>query len=275
MRNFPFEMRPTLILFVLLNSLSFAQIAPTIGAEANGLGCTSLSSKDVFSVYNNPGALGQIENTGVGFTYDNRFLLKELSTQSLAAAYKMEKNGAIGLHLQHYGFGLYREMFTGVSYGISLAPNFSLGTSVNFHRIQLGDNYGSTNALSLGLGMFYSVNEELSFGMRVANLTRTRLAEFEDERLPTTFGLGLQYIFSEKVFWNLEAEKNFAHPINIKTGLGFQPHELIALRMGVNSYPFQSTFGLGVTMPKFRFDISAGWHAQLGISPSVGLVFSF
>ena len=268
-------MKITFTLFVFLASFSFAQIAPQIGAEANGLGGTSLSNNDVFSVYNNPAALAKIESSGVGFAYDNRFLLKELSTQSLAGAYKFEKNGAIGAHLQHYGFGLYREVFTGVSYGINLAPNFSLGTSVNFHRIQLGDNYGSTNALSLGLGMFYAVNEDLSFGMRVSNITRSRLAEFDDERLPTTFGLGLQYIFSEKVFWNLEAEKNFVHPINIKTGIGFQPHELLALRVGVNSYPFQSTFGLGVTMPKFRFDISAGWHAQLGISPSAGLVFNF
>lgn len=261
-------------LLVLGSTGIWAQLMPQIGAEANGLGGTALNQKDVFSSYNNPGALGQVKKTSVGLAYDNRFLLKELSLQSLAGTYALKKNGTFGIHAQHYGFALYREMVGGLSYGMELAPRFSIGTTVNIHRIQLGENYGNSTKATFALGMLYAVNDDLSFGMRVHNISRSTLASFEDERYPTVFGLGLQYAFSEKVFWNLEAEKNMVYPINIKTGLALQPHEIVALRLGVNSYPFQSTFGLGLTLPKFQFDLAAAWHAQLGISPSFGLIFN-
>ncbi|MCG8577031.1 MAG: hypothetical protein MI810_19275 [Flavobacteriales bacterium] len=252
-----------------------AQVYPQIGARSNGLGTTGLCFNDVWSVYNNPGAFGAMEENGVGVSYENRFLLKELSTQSLAFGYHTEKAGNIGIHFQQYGFSLYREMIGGVTYGMKLFRNFSAGVQINYHRIALGENYGSKNSLSAGLGMFYQLNKSVDLGVRITNISRSRLAEFEDERLPTVFGLGMMYTFSEKVLWTLEAEKTVIHPINFKSGLELKPHEILALRIGMNSYPFQSSFGVGLKLKKFSFDLATLWHSNLGISPSAGLKVNF
>lgn len=269
-------MKRWLLLFWLTSTLhSFAQVYPQIGARSNGLGTTGLCFNDVWSVYNNPGAFGLIENHGVAVSYENRFLLKELSSQSLAFGYHTKKAGNFGIHFQQYGFSLYREMIGGLTYGLKLFDNFSAGVQINYHRVALGDIYGARNNLSAGLGLFYRLNESLSFGTRITNISRARLAEFEDERLPTVFGLGAMYTFSEKVLWTVEAEKAIVHPINFKSGLEIKPHEVLALRIGVNSYPFQSSFGLGLKLKKFQFDMATMWHANLGISPSAGLKVIF
>lgn len=255
--------------------MAMSQVYPQIGARSNGLGNASIGLDDVWSVYNNPGAFGALKETQLGVSYENRFLLKELSIQSLAFGFHTDNSGNIGLHFQQYGFDLYRETNGGLTYGMKLAENFSAGVSINFHGIYLAENYGSRNTFSAAAGLLYALNKNLKIGMRVQNLSRARLAEFADERLPTAFGLGLQYTISPKVFWSLEAEKDLVHPLNLKSGLEIQAHDVLALRLGINSYPFQSSFGLGLTMKRFQLDLATQWHATLGLSPSGGLKYTF
>jgi hypothetical protein len=265
------------IIFILLFSTSFvhAQVYPQIGARANGLGGAALLLDDVWSVYNNPGALGALEKSAVGVSYENRFLLKEMSSQSLAFGYHTENAGNFGIHFQQYGFNLYREMQGGISYGMEFVEDFSGGISLNYHRIALGDVYGAKNSVSASLGLMYSMNDELSFGMRVLNVNRARLSSVEDERLPTTFSLGAIYNFSEKAFWSLEAEKDLINPLNIRSGIEVRPHEILALRLGMNSYPFQASFGFGLKFSNFHLDMATQWHVQLGLSPSAGIHYEF
>ena len=59
----------------------WTQVYPQIGARSAGMGATSLTFTDVYSVYNNPGAFGALAKTAVGVNYENRYLLKELSNQ--------------------------------------------------------------------------------------------------------------------------------------------------------------------------------------------------
>jgi len=265
-----------LIIILILSCLHLnAQTYPQIGARSNGLANASLCLVDNWSVYNNPGAFGSLRQSGIGVAYENRFLLPELSTQSLTFGYHTKRSGNIGLHFQQYGYALYRESRLGATYGMKLFDNFSAGISIDYQNIRLAENYGSKNLLSATVGILYSVNDELEFGMRVSNISRTKLAAYNDERLPTLFALGAIYHFSDKAFWTLEAEKDLIYPINIKSGIEIQAHEILALRFGVNSYPFQSAFGLSLKLKSFQLDLATMWHSQLGISPSGGLVYTF
>ena len=260
---------------LLVSQQAVAQVYSQAGPRSNGLGGATTCVHDAWSVYNNPGAFGFLEKTELAVSYENRFLLKELSTQALAFGYHTEKNGNFGLHFQQYGFSLYKEMIGGITYAMKLSPDFSAGASINYHGVYLAENYGSRSTLAAGFGMVYALNDQVRIGMRVQNLSRARLAEFDDERLPTYFSLGLQYLISKKVFWTLDAEKDLVHPVNIKSGLEIQAHEIFALRLGVNSYPFQSAFGVGLKFKNFDLDIAAQWHTVLGISPSGGLKYTF
>ncbi|MCB9224824.1 MAG: hypothetical protein R2780_14400 [Crocinitomicaceae bacterium] len=262
-------------LILLMSSYGFAQVYPQLGARANSLGGAVLGQDDIWSVYNNPGAFGLMDKSGVGVSYENRFLLKEMSTQSLVFGYHTEKAGNFGLHFQQYGFNLYREMQGGLSYGMKFYDNFSGGISINYHRIALGDVYGSKNTVSAALGLMYSLNKQVTFGMRVLNINRAKLSAYQDERLPTTFSLGVLYNFSENAFWSIEAEKDLVHPINIRSGIEIRPHEILAIRLGMNSYPFQASFGFGLKFSNFQLDLASMWHVQLGLSPSAGIHYCF
>jgi hypothetical protein len=264
-----------IILFLSLALSAKSQVHPQMGARSLALGNTGLALDDVWSVYNNPGAFALMKETSIGLAAENRFLLKELSSQSLAFGFHTEKSGNFGIHFQQYGYNLYREMNGGFTYGMKLFDNFSAGVSVNYHGIFLAENYGSKSTMSVGLGLIYAPTKNLKIGMRAQNISRTRLTDFNDERLPTNFGLGLLYQISKKALVTLEAEKDLIHPINIKGGLEVQAHEIFAVRLGVNSYPFLTSFGFGLKLKNFKFDAAAQWHTALGLSPSFGLHYSF
>ena len=263
------------ILFFSASLKGLSQVHPQLGARSNALANTGLCFDDVWSVYNNPGAFGMMKKTSLGVAAENRFLLKELSSQSMAVGFHTQKSGNIGFQFQQYGYNLYREMNGGLVYGMKLFDNFSAGVSINYHGIFLAENYGSKNTVSAGLGLMYSATKNLKIGMRVQNLSRTKLADFNDERLPTYFGLGFLYQISKKALWTVEAEKDLIHPINIKSGLEIQAHEIFTVRLGANSYPFMTSFGFGLKLKNFYVDAAAQWHTTLGLSPSFGLHYSF
>jgi len=268
-------MRKILILvFALSPMFIFAQVPYQIGARANGLANSTLTLSDVWAVKNNIGAIGELDKTEIGLGYQNKYFLKEFSNQSLVVNYAYKK-GSFGFYFQQAGFNLYREITSGIGYGMKLSRNFSAGLSLNYHRVSFGDIYGAKSSISASAGLKYRLNKSVEFGANVSNLNRTQITEVEDERFPTVFGLGMRYVFSEKAFWSFELEKDIIHPLNLKSGLEIKAHEALVLRIGVNSYPFQTAFGVGIKLKKWRLDLAANWHSSLGINPSAGLVYQF
>ena len=269
-------MRKLLFLgFTLMPLFMFAQVPSQIGARSNGLANSALVLSDVWAVKNNIGAIGELDKTEVGLGYQNKYFLKEFSNQSFVVNYAAKK-GSFGMYFQQAGFNLYREISSGIGYGMKLSNNLSAGVSLNLHRISFGDIfYGAKNSMSASVGLKYSLNKNIEFGANVGNLNRAKITDVQDERFPTVFGLGMRYIFSEKAFWTFELEKDIVHPINVKSGLEIKAHDILVLRLGVNTYPFQTAFGAGINFKKWRLDLAANWHSSLGINPSAGLVYQF
>ena len=265
----------TLVLYVFFTSFIFAQVPNQIGARANGIGNATLLVQDVWSIKNNPGAMGQLNSTAVGIAYQNRFLINELSNQSLAFNYHLTNKSNIGLYFQQTGFSLYRQLQTGLAYGMKLTDNFSAGVSLNFHRVAFGDIYGSVNAVSASVGLMYSLNKNLDLGLNIQNINRAKLDDYQDERFPTLFNIGLKYKFSQGTFWSLEAEKDILHPVNVKSGIEILTHDIFVVRLGMNSYPLQATFGAGLKLKQFQLDIASTWHTDLGLNPSMALSYKF
>ena len=67
----------------------------------------SVTFNDVWSHFNNPGAVGNAKELAVGISYENRFLLKELQSQSVAAVIPL-KVGSISIGGQMFGYSDFR-----------------------------------------------------------------------------------------------------------------------------------------------------------------------
>ncbi|MFK8037596.1 MAG: hypothetical protein AB8B74_04850 [Crocinitomicaceae bacterium] len=261
-------------IFLLCFGLINAQISTYIGVKPNALGNAAVNLNGVWSLKNNPGVFGFMEKSQVSVVYQNRFILSELSTQSLAFGYHTNL-GNLGLFFHQSGFELYRAVQIGGAYGLKLSPKLGMGVNFSYQQTRFGDIYGGKHHFIAGLGVQYKLSQSLFIGAGLQNINRSKLSDFQNERLPTIFSMGVLYKISPKVVWVLDLEKEITEKLNVKSGLAIKSHHNFEVRLGVNSYPFQSSFGFGVYIKELVIDFAAIWHASIGLTPSLGILYKF
>ncbi|MDQ3049045.1 MAG: hypothetical protein M3R27_15960, partial [Bacteroidota bacterium] len=105
--------------------------------------------------------------------------------------------------------------------------------------------------------------------------TRAKIADYDDERLPTIIRLGLDYSFSDKVTIAVETEKDIAQKAVFKAGIEYKAVKEFYIRAGISTNPVLSSFGCGIHLKNFTIDLSSGYHQTLGFCPQLGLSYSF
>jgi len=244
-----------------------------VGARSFGLANNSIQLKDFWSAENNPAGLGYQEAWGGGISYENSFLLSELSTRSAVFAYPTS-NGAFGISINQFGYSAYNENKIGISYGQKLGENISMGIQVNYLNTRISEGYGNNSAVSGTIGFMADLNEDLTLAAVVVNPNRAKLATIEDERYPTLLKLGLGYNFSEKVNLLTEVVKDIDYDANVKVGIEYKAIDILHFRLGYATNPALSTFGFGLNLDQFRLDFASGFDSNLGFTPQVALSYS-
>jgi hypothetical protein len=262
------------LVIALIWFYSNALLAQTLGARAAGLGSSAISLVDAYSAYNNPGTLGFITQTSTGFYYENRFLIKQLAFSGFSMATPLKK-GSIGLSYTSFGYNAFRQSLSGVSYGIALNENISIGTKINFLSLRIGDVYGKAIAFTGELGFLAKLSQKVWVAGHINNPTKSKFTNYNNEIIPSTLCLGIQYLISKNVIALLEAEKGSYQKLNIKGGIEYKPSKEIFLRAGASSNPAQASFGVGVQLKMLQFDLSSSYHYILGFTPQVGLTHTF
>ena len=114
-----------LFVIVLLFSVNqlFAEGEP-IGARAASMGNASVSSTDIWSIFNNPAGMAKQSVFSAGVNYENRYLMKELGLKS-AALLVPSRFGVLGLSFNQFGYSLYNENKIGLAYARSFGEIIS------------------------------------------------------------------------------------------------------------------------------------------------------
>jgi len=266
--------RVSFFFLLFLSSTVECQVQSIVGVRQNSLGNAGININDVWSAKNNPGSFAFMTGTQASLIYQNRFLVSELASQALAFGHKTQK-GNIGFFFNHTGFSLFRTLQLGGTYAIALSPRLGMGVNFNYQQTRFGDIYGVKHHVAAGIGLQYKLNQTVFISGTVQNVNRSKVSNTENERLPTVFSLGMSYEISDKVLWLLDLEKELASRINVKSGIELAAHEYFDVRLGVNSFPFQSSFGFGTHYKQLQVDLAANWHSQLGLAPSFGVLYKF
>jgi len=257
------------LIFFFTSIFLFGQFE-TSGARSAALGGSSITQQDVFSAQNNQAGLAFIRYVSVGAYFENRFLVKQLNHSSFLAAIPLKK-GTFGITYNGFGYTQFKQDKFGIAYGILLSENFSVGVQLNYHSIRIGDIYGRTNALTAALGFQGKLSKQVTVAAHVLNPNRSKLADYNNERMPSAIKIGIQYAYSEKLNIQLEADKNSNAKLNFKGGVEYMPAQDFYLRFGVTSNPNLFSFGTGFKINSIKIDISSSYHPVLGFSPQVAL----
>ena len=262
-----------IVITTLLTSSFYAQNEGITGARSYGLAGTSSLNSDLWSTNNNPAGLAFLKQWQTGISYENQFLLSELSNKTAIVTAPVS-NGSFGLSVNQFGYSSFNENRIGFSYGQKLGEKIAMGIQINYLSTKIGDGYGKTNALSGNIGLLANINNELSLSAMVINPNRAKLAEFTDERFPTLLKLGLKYDFSKKVTAFTEVAKDIDFDANVRIAIEYKALPMLYFRAGYATSPALSSFGFGLNLDKFKLDFASGFDSNLGFSPQVSLSYS-
>ncbi len=264
-----------IILFFLPTTVIFsANDNYPFGGRSAGMANAAVTLHDFWAVSHNQAGLALEENMAAGFYYENRFGIKELGLGAGAFVLPTDA-GVFGLNFTYFGYSQYNESKVGLAYARNFGENLSTGVQLNYLSTKIAEDYGSKRNLTFELGAIYQLIPDLYVGAHLFNPIKAKVAEYDDERIPTILRFGMSYLFSERVMVILETEKDINHPYNFKLGIEYQITDPIYIRGGVGTSESQNAFGVGLLLSNFRIDISASYHNVLGYSPQFSMIYEF
>lgn len=243
------------------------------GARAGGMAGTAVTLSDVWSVFHNQAGLTNISSFQAGVYYQNRFAMKELGDKGVTAAMKLGA-GTMGFSYRSFGYSNFSQSKAGLAYALMLSSKFSIGVQMNYYTVRIAEGYGRSNAIGVEGGFLYKLNNKLTLAGHIANPTRAKLADYNDERIPSVLKVGAAYTFSEKVQLIGQIQQTTAQKVVGSGAIEYNVVDSFVVRCGVASNPTLTAFGFGWKNKFLRADFSSSYHSVLGFSPQVSLVYA-
>ena len=262
----------TLCLLLILNSLIYPQYSP--GARQISMANSDVAlANDVFSIFNNPAGLAQLNWREVGIYYSPApFGLTELSNGYVA--YNEPFNfGSISIGGMTYGFDLYRESKVVLGYSYNYENILFAGATVNYHSYSI-QNYGSTSAFYFNVGGLVYILDELRWGFVVNNLNRASIADIDDQ-IPMVLATGFSFDILQNFSLNFALEKDIRFNPSVQFGIEYDIIEYLSLRAGTSNDPSRFTAGIGINYSIFSLDYAFFTHQDLGLTHQAGIILSF
>lgn len=257
--------------FVFTVSTSNAQNGIVeVGARPASMAYTLATLDDEWSVFNNPGALGEQENVMTLFSYENRYGIEGLSNMSAGILAPLPL-GVASLGVFRFGDNLYSEQNVALGYGNTFGIA-SLGVRVNYRQYTL-EGFGNRGVVTLDFGGIAQVSEELYFGAFIRNINQAQLSDLQNERVPTVLNAGCSYRPVEKVVLNAEVEKDIDLEASFKSGMEYSFLPKFSARAGIRTRPFTNYYGLGFKTWKITIDYALTMVQILGSSHQVSLAY--
>ena len=245
------------------------------GARSLGMANSSVTNIDCWGAFHNQASLAWLDKMALGASYDNRFSIANLSTESFAFALPL-KAGTFAVSGNVYGYNQYNEKKAGLAFAKKLGERFSAGVQLDYLNTFINDDYyGSHSAFAVEAGLLAEPIKNFKIGLHIYNLSRAKLAEYADEKIPTIFRFGASYKFSDKLLWSIEEEKDIDQKASFKSGLEYQIAEPLYLRGGISTNPTLVSFGFGLKFDGLMIDFASTYHQVLGFSPAISILYQF
>lgn len=261
-----------LMLFALENR---AQEVFLSGSRYQALADASVGLSGCWSVFGNQAGLTGIQHPEIGGSFQNRFLINELSTRSGLLAIPVHSS-VFAISLNQFGKIPFRQEKIGIAYAQRIFPKLNFGLQFNYYRIFLSEDNRSAGSTGIELGLQYLITNQLVLGVHVLNPYKTGINTLSGNyRYPSRINIGAAYNLSKSFNLSSELENAFNGHLTVKTGIEYIILERLYLRTGISSKPNQLSAGIGFQVKKLTMDMATSYNQYLGNSPSVSFQYQF
>ncbi len=230
----------------------------------------SLNSNDVWSASCNPAGLTEVKKLSCGLFYNSNFLIKDISSQYLIAAFPLNKKISSAISLFRFGNEFYSKNQISIGGGMRLNDNIRLGAQLHFQYIYQSEQSPLYYAFP-ELGISYRINNKLNASSAIRNFTSNLYNEHKINEAQL-LRIGLSYVFDEKI--KIHAQiifQNKNYPF-VGVGIDYFPKEKICIGFNISSTNQPFNIGVGYKLKPVEIKIAFAYHQFLGISPASAIV---
>ncbi|WP_421764777.1 hypothetical protein [Ekhidna sp.] len=267
-------MKPLIFLFVLvICGHALGQTSSfNLGGRSGGMGGASVTLGDEYSLFNNIGGLGRLENHAAFAAYQNRYGVTEFQVIGAGAVYA-SNFGNTGVGFYKFGDDLYSEQRIHLAFSNKFQM-VSLGVGLDLLQYNIS-TVGTKRALAIQFGGIAEISPALRFGAHIHNLNQAKINDETGERAPTVMKAGISYLPSKELILTAEIEKDLDFDEVFKAGIEYEIVENVYLRTGISTEPFLGAFGLGFHPKNFKFDYAFSNESRLGNIHEISFAYSF
>jgi len=244
----------------------------TMGPYASGMAGITTSKNDPYATFNHPALLAFSEKKSISISIQSKYFIEGLNFMGIAGNCKLKKLGVIGLSYGSIGNRHYNESLVKLTWSKKLNPKFNIGISTDYFRLQIPENQKSVmHKLMIELGAFYQFNQRLYLAVKLFNPNRTRLAKYNDERIPFLIHSSCFYLINAHLNLAMEWEQAMGNSGMARFGVEYKWKEGTLFNAGIFGKPFNPGFGVSIERKKMLFQFSCVYHPYLGINSGLGL----
>jgi hypothetical protein len=271
-------MRIVLTIYLLLFLLCFPSLQKAkadngdqvLGTRSKGMAQASLCLEDPWAARNNPASLAFLHEAALAFFCENRYALQALNSAAFALALPFH-GGTWALCASRFGYALLNTGTYGLCYSHSFGKKVAAGLGFDYQEMHIAENYGNMHSATARIGIRIQLLPVLQLGAALFNPTRSKLAGYADERIPTLLNIGFRYDCSRQVCICVESSKDNFNPGCFKAAFEYRPAAAFALRAGATGSPAGFSFGASLRIKYFDLEFASAWQAQPGTTQSAGL----
>lgn len=224
---------------------------------------------NAFSAAANPSLAASVKKFTIGIYNERRHLIKGLDNYLLSAALPV-KHGGLGVYIKYFSSGAFRQSETGIAYAKRLGQ-IDIGAQFNYHTLSIA-GYGKDATVLVDAGTLWRITDQLHLVAGIYNIAGARLNKL-NEKLAYETGCAFGYKVSTQLLLLLEVTKHESKPVNIRTGLQYNPASAIIIYGGIDAATTQPYGAFSWQWNDYRVLMSVRFHQQLGITSGLGLLY--
>lgn len=267
----------TILVFLGVSSFMFGQIAPVVPSSTS-IANTSVAVQNEWNAFQNTAALANIEQNEASAQYENKYMLKELSTRSIQAGFHT-KYVNVGLAYSYHGYSVRNEMLGGIGLARNFGDMFSMGVQFNYYTayFSAADESRYRGTVLTQFGVSSRIFPKLTVGFHTFNPFQSGInTENTVVRLPSIFSIGTNYEFAENLVWLTQIDKEVSSNFRFATGFEYTMIKQLTVKLGAYGQDYLvPALGLGLHLGDFHFMMNAEMHPQLGLNSLANLKYRF
>lgn len=213
----------------------------------------------------NPAGLSFAEERQFGLSVLDRFRISELGTAELTLAWPNRRLDA-GFRFTSFGYADYRIAQLQGNFSKKVFRDCSIGLQVNYRNLHSRWEEASKNGYSVGLGLYYRLDERVDLALLGEHLLR--FSEMETAR----WQAGVEYRMTTSLafFGEISTDRT----MRIALGADYTLSESLHIRSGYDTERGMPAFGLGYGWNRWRVDAGFALHSVLGISSLIAVKYT-